>query len=351
MLKLAAKMIALAVLLLAINLVLAPLLPYPWGHPQLRAKLDHWRRHNNEIDTLFLGSSWTYRQISPRVFDRETAGATRSFNLAADGVFYPQLPLLLEHLDAEGARPKLWIVELSRMVSAVDPDLGSTREEKYWLSPAASASMIRALFERPDKSLPQKGLQASLLALQLAERTFHVGLGADAGEYFRHPDAGSAWLGPAGDGYYPVELQVEQEKGEPFANAFLRDPAAAKRLDDLKRESQQVFEKEKGQRASSEYLRELSRVIAIAEKRQARLVFVVPPRLGRRYELILPVARALPPEKVVLELADPRLHPELYELEMTIDHTHLNRQGAELYSAELARILQKRDLLPPSDIR
>ena len=348
MTRLALKILLLGALLLAINLALAPLLPYPWGQPPLRAKIDFWRQHADAIDTFFLGSSWTYRQLSPQVFDRAWGRGSRSFNFGAYGVFFPQIPLLLEHFDHQGARPKLWVVELSRMLTAVDPDLGAAREEKYWLSPDTTAAMLRALFERPDKSFPQKLLQGALLAEQLAERAFHLGLGADAGEYWRSPEAEKRWLGPARDGFYPVELQVEEEKGETFANAFLSDPAAARRLAELLEEGREAFANHRWPAPSQEHLREARKLIKKAEARGARLLFLVPPRLGRRYDLLLPVARALPPENVLLELADPRLHPELYDLELTIDYTHLNRRGAELYSRQLAEVLRERGLVVPA---
>ncbi len=343
MAKLLLKVLLLGGVLLLLNLALAPLLPYPWGHPQLEAKIEHWRQHRGEIDTFFLGSSWTYRQISPQAFDQALGDGTRSFNFGADGVFYPQIPHVFAQLDAEGAKPKRWIVELSRIVSAVDPELGSTREEKYWLSPAATNAMVRALLERPDKSWSQKLLQSSRLSLQLVERAYHVGLGADALEFLRAGQADVRFLGPNGDGFYPVEAQVEEEKGEAFDNAFLRDPASSQKLAQLAEESRQAFAIERYPEPSREQLRELRGLIQKAEERDSELIFVVPPRLGRRYDLILPVAKALPPELVLLDIADPSLHPELYGLELTIDRTHMNRRGAELYSQELAKVLRRRE--------
>ena len=41
----------------------------------VREKWDHWEKHKDEYDTVFIGTSRTYRGISPADFDEVTAAA------------------------------------------------------------------------------------------------------------------------------------------------------------------------------------------------------------------------------------------------------------------------------------
>ena len=57
--------------------------------PEVTAKLQHFRQHAAEYDTLFIGSSRIYHQLIPELFDRTTAAhglPTRTFNAGIDAI-------------------------------------------------------------------------------------------------------------------------------------------------------------------------------------------------------------------------------------------------------------------------
>ena len=75
----------------------------PLEVPLVDEKLAFFADHRDEFDTLFFGSSRTYSQIFPKIFDQMTAEAgvpTTSFNFGIDGMFPPEDGYIAEKLFA-----------------------------------------------------------------------------------------------------------------------------------------------------------------------------------------------------------------------------------------------------------
>ena len=97
-LNLAVFSIALASALAIMSRVLPPL-----EVPVVDEKLAFFADHRDEFDTLFFGSSRTYAQIFPTLFDQRTVEAgifTTSFNFGIDGMFPPEDGYVAEQLFA-----------------------------------------------------------------------------------------------------------------------------------------------------------------------------------------------------------------------------------------------------------
>src|SRR5688572_27502291 len=63
------------------------------------AKVQWLQEHGDEYDVIFLGSSRTFRQIVPELFDRLMAAAShpvKTFNLGVDGMRPPEDTYVLE---------------------------------------------------------------------------------------------------------------------------------------------------------------------------------------------------------------------------------------------------------------
>ena len=76
------------------------ILPFP-DIDEVSQKLHFFEAHKNEFDTVFIGSSRTYHQISPGIFDdvmRENGRPTHSFNFGVDGMNLPESAYLLEQV-------------------------------------------------------------------------------------------------------------------------------------------------------------------------------------------------------------------------------------------------------------
>ena len=82
--------------------VISRLIP-PAPIPQFSEKLAHFAAHKDEYDTLFIGSSRTFRQILPSLFDPLMAAGgqpARSFNFGLDGMFSPEDAYVAEKIFA-----------------------------------------------------------------------------------------------------------------------------------------------------------------------------------------------------------------------------------------------------------
>ena len=85
----------------------------------------------------------------------------------------------------------------------------------------------------------------------------------------------------------------------------------------------------------SESQAELARKRALARRFGAELVLVAPPTVGAAFAP-LPGSGFL-----FLDFSSPARYPELFAVEHRYDRSHLNREGAVLYSRLLARELTR----------
>jgi len=79
-------------------LILRVVLPFPEIDDGVSQKFRFFAAHKDEFDTLFIGSSRVYFQISPAIFDRVTRASglpTHSFNFGIGGMYLPETSYLL----------------------------------------------------------------------------------------------------------------------------------------------------------------------------------------------------------------------------------------------------------------
>ena len=81
-------------------------------------------------------------------------------------------------------------------------------------------------------------------------------------------------------------------------------------------------------------------LIILSEEQDIQVIFILPPRLGTRYQDMLPAFTQLP-ETNKMELADPQEFPSLYTLKNSYDVGHLNERGATIYTKNLARLFKR----------
>lgn len=340
------QLLALLAIVLGLNGLLHWTLPFDWGDPRLTAKIAGWRALDPEPTTLMIGSSWTYRHLVPEVFDEvlgpRLAGAGGSFNFGIDGVHQPLAGRIYEHLVEErGARPERVLMELARFLSAVDPKLDHGREAKYWRSPELTASMLRFLADRPDKSSARKAVQAVRLGLIQAEAWLHLSHGVGLLEHWTGTAPPSPVLGPRGDGFYAVDRQALDVAGQPLDNRFLRNPDAPAVLARLREECAETLAAPPGP-VIDEGLRIVEGLLADAEARGIWLIFWVPPRLCSRYDLVRPIWERIPERHRIAELADAEQHPELFRFDESADRTHFAEAGARRLTRQLAEAVRQR---------
>jgi len=300
-------------------------------------RIEWVREHAADYDTLFVGSSRTFRQVMPSVFDAvmaESGRPTRSFNLALPGMRPPEDAYVIERaLEGRTAPLRFLVVECNPVRIGIPPEDRETARAVYW----HDAPRMRALLGRalaPSSLDPDASLDGAVVRRHLVELADHarhwvwnatrIGRGAELLQHALAPQqrARSALrLGPDGDGFQPRPPEREGFGGaerEAYLEALREALPQPHRLRYGDAESQA----------------ELMRKRALAEGHSGRLVLVAPPYLQVPFaplpELGIPF----------LDFSDPQRYPELFDAENRNDGGHLNARGAAIYSRLLAEALR-----------
>jgi hypothetical protein len=310
-------------------------------------KLAHLRQNPGRYDTLFIGSSYVYREFDPSRFDAISAEAgvsTTSFNLGIPGMDPPETYWLVDQALANGnTRFRLVMIELDSLHSRVRPANVHTRRFDAWHDAGRTIAAVRAV-ATGDTTRGKKLKDVASHAEAFVRRLAFIGRGRallgfpvseDRGVEKAHP------LGARSDGY----VSLDEEEAAVFAlrrdmfGSFEEDRYQEK-LAELRR----GVEDEDGDVGVSDLEIELLRsAIEKVQHTGARVVLVVPPCLATRAGLI---RRALAVDgTIVLAFNDPDRFPDLYDPALRFDVGHLNAAGADLFTTRLAAAVLA---LPPS---
>jgi hypothetical protein len=338
--------------------------------PEIDEKLAHFAAHKDEYDTLFFGSSRTYRHLMPSLFDAATAAAgvpTKSFNFGIDGMFPPEDGYVAEQLFAlKPRRLKRIFIEISfprNHWSGMDPEskralhwhdgrrlLYVAREEfsrysprtlqyppqppksrnRSWIKPFTPREVRkwwRAMNEK-EGGFPRRIERFSVNIELFLRRSFGIGR---VGELIAHhekafnsrlppapPPQESNALGPNGDGAMPVPWfpAAEPDFLAKFARlkaARLAEPAPLRSLS-------------KGHEA------DVVGMIAMARRAGVEPILYISPE-------VVPCRRYPEKEKRValFDFTDIAKYPELFVVENRIDISHMKDVGAKLFTEAFAR--------------
>jgi hypothetical protein len=323
--------------------LLYAILPFP-EIGVVASHLRYFKRHRDQFDTLFLGSSLTHHDISPAVFDRvmlESGHATRTFNFGVDGMLVAESSYILERLLATHPKNlKLVFIELDEL--AIEPFAGAegSRRDIYWRDAKRTSLLLGHLIEdrrnqhsATTTSLPDIRAQPihrhgfrQLLFFHLklfGKNIMNVSRRGDLtwwGSHFWKPDKMPDDLGPASDGYAPFDQDIPESRM--LAYRFELDQALARPGDRFvsaatERACRQMAEQVKKAGATPIFLR-------MPVVSQIKLRF-----------------RAEPGPAVILSYNDARVYPELYRRDTRAEEIHLNPRGAEALSTLVARDLSK----------
>ena len=111
-------------------------LPFPEIDGGVSQKFRFFAAHKDEFDTLFIGSSRVYFQISPAIFDRvtrESGMPTHSFNFGIGGMYLPETAYLLEQILKLKPRNLRWVfIEYDELQTKWSPENQTSRRALYW---------------------------------------------------------------------------------------------------------------------------------------------------------------------------------------------------------------------------
>jgi hypothetical protein len=321
-----------------VSVVIGMITPTP-NVPIVTTKV-HWlQEHGDDFDVIFLGSSRTYRQVIPELFDQAMAAAghpVTTFNLGIDGMRPPEDTYVLEQALQRRAKPLRWVfVECSPLRLTMRPEDRGTLRATYWHDAKRTATLFRRAFfadqkKRKWRDRLKQGARYWPDFADHAEYFFqnatHLGRGYVRFENLAFKGGQSeidTWnLGKRRDGYRPSEHPEQMRPAElaVYEQQVTRMRAEPPRVD-------------YGDWVSQEELREKQRII---ERAGGKMILLMPPYTATRF--FYPNAQR-PDAPLLLDFSSVEKYPVLYAPENHSDSGHLNRAGSEIYTREIVRLL------------
>lgn len=333
------RLAVLSVLFLAVNQLQFIWTPPYYGNPVYEAKHAALTEKKEDVNTVFFGSSRTFRQIDPSQFDSLLNDyGISSFNCGSPAVSHPEQYFLYDSFLKEGHRGIRYAFLELKPINYISRVNLWTPRNYYWHSTHWLWYVYGYL---KDSSLPLKNKIGYALDYTFTLLLKHIHIG-----YLNRPSEESMTteelLGRKGDGFLTLEDQVALTPDDTSymerRNAFLSDTTI---LEGRIRQSLVDFSAPLRRGDMNEtHLQLLKDLIAQSEASGIHLFLVVPPML-QEYRETRALMESLPSSHVI-ELADVRRHPEFYDVSHLFDQGHLNRKGAALYTRKLALAMRER---------
>jgi hypothetical protein len=319
---------------------LRALLPFPEIDGGVSQKFRFFAAHKDEFDTLFIGSSRVYFQISPAIFDRvtrENGLPTRSFNFGVGGMYLPETSYLLEQILNLKPRNLKWVfIEYDELQTKWSPENQTSRRALYWADWKRVSQLLRKLTDAgaAQLSLPspekfrdivlrqrdEKNTRSLLMfyVTQFERNYTNVSRAADVLNHFLSRDTKerrARYLGAGGDGYVPRAGGMSSSQAATYERALATAMAQTR--------SQPL----------SPYAVEAYRQCAQEVRRiGAAPIFLITPSAME----ISVAAEGNELTGVVMAFNNPRAYPNLFRSSARRDGQHLTKSGAEEFTRIVA---------------
>jgi len=369
--RVGAALASFALVLAALRAVAAPA-----GGSVIGGKLEYWRAHASEYDTVFLGSSHVFRACVPAEFDRASAGfalSTHSFNFGVQAVHLLEQRYLLRQILV--ARPELARVffEYQWLTPQLDPQNAFNPRTVYWHdAETTQLAMERAshwgaelgdafafveaeneahsVFTVLDRALPPGTRAAEQHAQHWLTNLFFIGRGKDVLRGVLGRQHGQTARYRAQHGYLSLEEDDRQLAAGDTQNGdvqnsyrarrerFLADQAGYRRALDELDAAEQSFGDAEWVNGELTRVDDFVLIAAIAAETRARgvefVLVILPSQSANR-----PFEERLMEElgSLVLRYNLPERYPALYDPANRWDSGHLSEEGARHFSRILAR--------------
>jgi hypothetical protein len=318
---------------------LRAILPFPEIDGGVSQKFRFFAAHKDEFDTLFIGSSRIYFQISPAVFDRvtrESGMPTHSFNFGIGGMYLPETAYLLEQILNLKPRNLKWVfIEFDEMQTKWSPENQTSRRALYWADWKRVSLLLRKLTDAGTSSpwLPNPTKLSDIVLRQKNEKNTRSLLTFYATQFERNytnvsratdvlghflgdtNERRASYLGAARDGYVtrPGRMSPSQ------AAAYERGLAAAMAQAGTRRLSAYTVE------AYRQCAQEVSSIGAAP-------IFLITPSTTQ----INTATEITGAPGVVMAFNNPRTYPSLFRSGARRDGQHLTKSGAEEFTRIVA---------------
>jgi len=319
---------------------LSVVLPFPEIDGGVSQKFRFFAAHKDEFDTLFIGSSRVYFQISPAIFDRvtrENGMPTHSFNFGIGGMYLPETAYLLEQILNLKPRNLRWVfIEYDELQTKWSPGNQTSRRAIYWADWKRVSLLLRKLTDAGTDPLwlPSPAKLRDIVLCQSGEKntrsllTYYAGQfeknytnvarAADVLQYFLGRDTKerrARYLGVANDGYFNRPYRMSSEQVAAYERWF----AAAMAQTNTHPLSPYAME---AYRQCAQEVREIG----------AMPIFLITPSITEFNVATENTGLT----SVVMAFNNPRIYPSLYRSEVRRDGQHLTKSGAEEFTRLVA---------------
>ena len=320
-------------LYLGINKLISLFVSPYHGNPFYLEKYNYFAQHQDDYNTLILGSSRVYRHIKPNYLDELLKDyETSTFNLAAPSTFNPEAYYLYEKLlnVLEKDRIKYVFLELQ----SLDPISRSninTRRNYYWHNWKYLNFAINYTLNS-NMSLNEKTQFISVYSISyLVNKTRVI-----YDDVFFQTRNFKEYIENNQDGFYAVDRQMADSKNNNMLKDrmryFLENTHLLKSRIEI---TNQSFSKQNNQDfLNKAHLNKINYLIKKSKEKNIHLVFIIPPRLPE-YDGLIAIKEKLPKTHII-EIANPEKYPELYQIDYSFDIGHLNSEGAKIFTKYLA---------------
>lgn len=297
--------------------------------------------NQNKYNTVILGSSRPCRGINPQILDDSLKDfQTSTFNLASPATHNPEVYYLYEKLlgSIEPNRLKYAFIELQSLHPIANENLRTIRNY-YWHNLKYLHFSFKYIFKSNIPFSSKLNLIKSYIISYVYKSVY--GYKALVNNNLKQY---KLLLGINKDGFCTLdELAKENGGNNIFRKRSISFQEDTTLLEERISIAHQAFAVKNYKPFINEvHLKKLNRLIKISQQKGVHLIFIIPPRRDEVniYNELLAIKERLPSHHII-EIANPKKYPQLYQVEFTFDIGHFNRKGAKLYSKYLANELLK----------
>jgi hypothetical protein len=277
--------------------------------------------NKQEFDTVFIGSSRAIYGIIPPYFDALTRNQTKSYNFGINYGLPPQIFDWCEELIESKASLKRVFFELSGPLESVS---------------ASGDFSFTGRFDQLETDL--NNLVIPFFKPRLSAKEYKINYKKDKRAQetdFRFQNI--VYRDVADDYNIPLEKVFEKKNDPPNNRLSLRELELS-RLRSLQVEKENYADSFD---LDEDYWKRISRLIQLAESKQIRLYFFIPPRLISENELktIYPVYQKLDAK---YKFGVPHYDESLFVPDTSFDYIHLNHKGALRFTELMAETFNNR---------
>ncbi len=300
---------------------------------------EQYHRLNSSYNTMFLGTSKTFRQVDPLIFDSLNTGC-KSINMGVNNL-YPYRSFDYERFISPKCDSIRLIIYELRTIGLIGSNYSSLRNLVSYSSDRGT-SLFKSTFFFSGGSLKLR----IKLALNYFKFMLYKSSGIGLKRLLQKDDTPYFTYGqPTNRGYFPLDKQLQCELDSNFHSGIERD---RNKFLLWKNENSLMdnYDHRKCKIKQAQQVNELADYTMEHLKRcfpKAQVVFVIPPHtLNGFYPNLYQQYLYLKSKGYVcLNFADTVQYPELHQDSTSYDIGHLNTKGANLYTTLISKRLQE----------